>query len=78
MQMFFAILVGFVLVEIVSITKSLWVVIIWHATHDYIASVTSDALDRKALIIHTISGYSINICRRHLEEEYCRRYSNSW
>lgn len=51
LQMFFAFLVGFVLAEIVSITKSLWVVIIWHAAHNYISSVTGDALDTKALII---------------------------
>lgn len=66
LQMFFAFLVGFVLSEIVSITKSLWVVIIWHATHDYIASITGDALDRTALIILAIQVgillvYSIGI-----------------
>ncbi len=50
LQMFFAFLVGFVLAEIVSITKSLWIVIIWHAAHDYISSITGEALDRTALI----------------------------
>jgi len=50
LQMFFAFLVGFVLAEIVSITKSLWVVIIWHTSHDYISSITGDALDITALI----------------------------
>lgn len=54
LQMFFAFLVGFVLSEIVSISKSLWVVIIWHAAHDYISSITGDALDRTALIILAI------------------------
>ncbi|SHO47684.1 CPBP family intramembrane glutamic endopeptidase [Anaerocolumna xylanovorans] len=54
LQMFFAFLVGFVLAEIVSITKSLWVIIIWHAAYDYISSITGDALDRKALIILAI------------------------
>lgn len=54
LQMIFAFLVGFVLAEIVSITKSLWGVIIWHAAHDYIASITGDALDAMALIILAI------------------------
>lgn len=43
LQMFFSFLVGFVLAEIVSITKSLWGIIFWHAAHDYIANITSDA-----------------------------------
>ncbi len=51
LQMFFAFLVGFVLAEIVFITKSLWLVILWHAAHDYISSITGDSLDTKALII---------------------------
>jgi membrane protease YdiL (CAAX protease family) len=54
LQLFFAFLVGFVLAEIVSITKSLWVVIIWHAAHDYISSITGDALDKTALVILAI------------------------
>lgn len=54
LQLFFAFLVGFVLAEIVSITKSLWVVIIWHAAHDYISSITGDALDKIALVILAI------------------------
>ncbi len=51
LQVFFAFLVGFVLAEIVFITKSLWIVILWHAAHDYISSITGDSLDTKALII---------------------------
>lgn len=54
LQMCFAFLVGFVLAEIVSITKSLWVVIIWHASHDYISIITGDALNKTALIILVI------------------------
>lgn len=54
LQMMFALLVGFVLVEIVSITKSLWVVIAWHAAHDYISSITGETLDTTALIILAI------------------------
>ncbi len=54
LQMIFAFLVGLVLAEIVSITKSLWVVIIWHASHDYISMITGDALNTQALIILAI------------------------
>ncbi len=51
LQMLFAFLVGFVLAEVVSITKSLWALIIWHAAHDYISGITGDSLDKTALII---------------------------
>lgn len=51
LQMIFAFLVGFVLAEIVSISKSLWIVIIWHAAHDYISNITGEALNTKALIV---------------------------
>ncbi len=51
LQMAFAFLVGFVLAEIVMITKSLWVPIIWHASHDFISGVTGDTLDVTALIL---------------------------
>lgn len=51
LQMIFAFLVGFVLAEIVNISKSLWFIIIWHAIHDYIASVTDEKLDTKAIVI---------------------------
>lgn len=54
LQMMFAFLVGFVLAEVVSITKSLWVVIAWHAAHDYISSVTGETLDTTALIVLAI------------------------
>lgn len=54
LQIFFAFLVGFVLAEIVSITKSLWIAIIWHASHDYISYITNDARNIKALIILVI------------------------
>ena len=77
LQMFFAFLVGFVLAEIVSITKSLWIVIIWHAAHDFIASTTSEALDAGALIILAIQVgillvYAVYIWKtgiRHMNED---------
>ena len=74
LQMLFAFLVGFVLAEIVSITKSLWFVIIWHAAHDFISSTTSDALDGEALIILGIQVgillvYAILIWRKSVEKE---------
>lgn len=54
LQLIFAFLVGFVLVIIVNITKSLWAVIIWHAAHDYIASITNDVLNSTGLIVLAI------------------------
>jgi Predicted protease of the Abi (CAAX) family len=69
LQMTFAFLVGFVLAEIVSISKSLWIVIIWHAAHDYISSITGEAPDITALIVLAIQVgillvYAIYIWKR--------------
>lgn len=74
LQMIFAFLVGFVLAEIVSITKSLWVVIIWHAAHDYISNITGDTLDTTALIALAIQVgillvYAICIWKRSSVED---------
>ncbi len=74
LQMFFAFLVGFVLAEIVSITKSLWLVIIWHVTHDFISFTTEEVLDRTALIILAIQVvilliYAIGIWKKSCLEE---------
>ncbi len=57
LQMIFAFLVGFVLAEIVNITKSLWFLIIWHALHDYIASIT-----REDLGIKTTVALALQVC----------------
>lgn len=54
LQMLFAFLVGIILAEIASITKSLWGIIIWHAAHDFIASITTETLDYTALIVLAI------------------------
>lgn len=54
LQMFFAFLVGLILAQLVSITKSLWGVIIWHAMHDFIANITGDSLDEMTLIVLAI------------------------
>jgi membrane protease YdiL (CAAX protease family) len=74
LQMFFAFLVGFVLAEIVSITESLWLVIIWHTAHDFISFTTEEALDRTALIILAIQVvilliYAIGIWKRSIKTE---------
>jgi membrane protease YdiL (CAAX protease family) len=47
----FAFFVGLVLAQIVSTTKSLWIVIVWHASHNYISEITGDSLDLKAIIV---------------------------
>lgn len=74
LQMAFAFLVGVVLAEIVSITKSLWVVIAWHAAHDYISSITGVNLDSKALVVLVIQVciiliYIISIWKLCLKKE---------
>lgn len=73
LQMFFAFFVGFVLAEIVSITKSLWIVIIWHASHDFISMTTEGELDTKALIILAIQVillmiYAFGIWKKSITE----------
>jgi membrane protease YdiL (CAAX protease family) len=69
LQIAFAFLVGIVLAEIVSNTKSLWFVIIWHAAHDFLSITIEGTLDRKALIILAIQVailliYAIGIWKR--------------
>lgn len=51
LQISFAFLVGFVLAEIVSITKSIWVVIVWHTAHDFIAMTTQDISNTTAFVL---------------------------
>lgn len=54
LQISFAFLVGIILAQLISITKSLWVGILWHACHDFIAISTDGELDTKALILLSI------------------------
>lgn len=49
LQFAFACLAGFVLAEIVTITGSLWVGIIWHVVYDAVALSTGDQLTPSAL-----------------------------
>jgi membrane protease YdiL (CAAX protease family) len=70
LQISFAFLVGFVLAEIVSITKSIWVVIIWHTAHDFIAMATNDTLDTTSLIILSVQSiilfvYAVVLWKKH-------------
>lgn len=74
LQMLFAFWVGFALAEIVSIGKSLWPVIVWHAAHDFISITTGESLDRAALIVLAIQVailliYAVGIWRRR--ENWC-------
>jgi membrane protease YdiL (CAAX protease family) len=74
LQMLFAFLVGFVLAEIVSITKSLWVVIIWHGAHDFISFTTSEALDLSGLIVLAVQVailliFAIGIWKSSVKQE---------
>ncbi|MFT4145396.1 MAG: type II CAAX endopeptidase family protein [Mobilitalea sp.] len=82
LQVFFAFLVGFVLAEVVFITKSLWIAILWHAVHDYISSITGDSLDSKALIILAIQVvvlviYAVCIWKKSSEETLVTPLANN-
>lgn len=50
-QISFAFLVGFVLAEIVSITKNLWIAILWHAAHDFIAMSAQSGPGERELLL---------------------------
>ena len=55
LQFAFACVVGFVLAEIVAITGSLWIVIVWHAVYDFAAFSTGDELTPAALAILAVT-----------------------
>ena len=50
LQFAFACLVGFVLAELVEITGSLWIGIVWHALYDLVALSVGDSLTTGALV----------------------------
>lgn len=81
LQMFFAFLVGFVFAEIVSITKSLWIVIICHAAYDYISSITGENIDSKAVVVLAIQVcvlmvYAISIWKLILKDDVASQCVN--
>ena len=51
LQILFAFLVGLVLAELLVQTGSLWVLIVWHAAHDFISYITPEVLDAGALVL---------------------------
>ena len=51
LQILFAFLVGLVLAELLVQTGSLWVLIVWHAAHDFISYITPEVLDTGALVL---------------------------
>jgi membrane protease YdiL (CAAX protease family) len=51
LQVGFAFLAGLILVQIVNITKTLWIGIVWHIVHNFISFSTEDVYDNKALIV---------------------------
>lgn len=51
LQIGFAFLVGLVLVQILNLTKSLWVGILWHIVHNFLSFSTEDVFDDKAIIV---------------------------
>ncbi|MNN26438.1 CAAX amino terminal protease self- immunity [compost metagenome] len=69
LQIVFAFLVGLTLALIVSITRSLWVGIVWHFVHNFISFSTELALDRTALIVITaqvliLMVYTVGLWKR--------------
>ena len=42
---------GLVLAELLVQTGSLWVLIVWHAAHDFISYITPEVLDTGALVL---------------------------
>ena len=50
LQFAFACLVGFVLAELVEVTGSLWIGIVWHALYDLVAFSVGDSLTAGALV----------------------------
>lgn len=51
LQVVFAFLVGLVLALIVSVTKSLWIGILWHTVHNFISFSTESSLDQTAITV---------------------------
>ncbi|MCH1638961.1 CPBP family intramembrane metalloprotease [Paenibacillus timonensis] len=51
LQIVFAFLVGIVLALIVSITRSLWIGIVWHAVHNFLSFGTEVVFDQTALMV---------------------------
>lgn len=51
LQIVFAFLVGIVLALIVSITRSLWIGIVWHAVHNFLSFSTEVVFDQTALMV---------------------------
>lgn len=51
LQIAFAFLAGLVLALIVSITRSLWIGIVWHTVHNFLSFSTEAAFDRTALAV---------------------------
>ncbi|MFP4974963.1 lysostaphin resistance A-like protein [Paenibacillus sp. CN-4] len=53
LQIAFAFLAGLMLALIFSITRSLWIGIVWHIVHNFISFSTEDAFNRTALVVVT-------------------------
>jgi len=74
LQVAFAFLVGIVLAELVTITKNLWIVIIWHFSHDFIAIATGGAIDSIGLTVLAIQValllvYAVGLWKKAVQEE---------
>ena len=69
LQFAFACLVGFVLAELVEVTGSLWIGIVWHILYDAVAFSIGDSLSRVTLVAvaamtAVLVGYAVYLWRR--------------
>ena len=54
LQIAFAFLAGLMLALIVSITRSLWIGIVWHAVHNFLSFSTEMVFDQTALVLVSV------------------------
>ncbi|MEF2969093.1 CPBP family intramembrane glutamic endopeptidase [Paenibacillus sp. M1] len=69
LQIAFAFLAGLTLALIISITRSLWIGIVWHIVHNFISFSTELAFDRTALVVITaqvliLAIYTVGLWKR--------------
>ncbi|MCY9532398.1 CPBP family intramembrane metalloprotease [Paenibacillus alvei] len=73
LQVVYAFLIGIVFAEIVSITKSLWFVIVWHAAHDFISLLTEGSIETGIIILPVqvalLLFYAIYLWKKHIAQE---------
>ncbi|WP_068784534.1 CPBP family intramembrane glutamic endopeptidase [Paenibacillus phocaensis] len=62
LQIAFAFLAGLALALIVSITRSLWIGIVWHTVHNFLSFSSEMVFDRTALVVVSAQVFILLIC----------------